>query len=583
MIRTRGKSPKELVAVYIAEVQAGGPGIGQYERWMVERHLLDLRDGANRGLYFDEAQAHRACLFFPLCLVHTAGEWAGEPFDLLPHQAFWIWSLEGWRWADTKRRRFRKGLIYIARKNGKTQFAAGFAIKELKGHPRNFPEPEGEIYCAATLEEEAARTWRAALRMLDASEAFDERQFYVTGRQNIKKAGVITYRGEPNLGASFLALSKRAANSLNPHLVIKDEMHNYRADHRAMCETLSTGGGAKQQPLELITTTAGDDGSELLNEELSYIEHVVARGALGDVVDDGVFGAIYRIDPEHGDNWLNDPKLWRQANPGLGVTPSLKYLQDLVMEARGNPSKRQMVARYNMNVTVSSFAQAFPPESWNRGRSCLVPSPNATAYGGVDLAKANDFCGVGIVIPRQIDGKWHYGIKSHSWCCDGPSQKLDFSRPPFAQWIKDGHLSHSTDSAIDTTPIKAWIREAAEQYTLQTVAYDQMRCTEMSTELLNYDGIPMADMPQVFMRYEPAIKEFLDALEDGRIHHEDDPCLSWQANNAEFKSDHREYRMIAKGGTNPLKKVDAITAKLMAMAAAIQELEHVATGPAVIF
>ena len=84
--------------------------------------------------------------------------------------------------------------------------------------------------------------------------------------------------------------------------------------------------------------------------------------------------------------------------------------------------------------------------------------------------------------------------------------------------------------------------------------------------------MPMVDMPQTSQRYEPAVKEVVDALESGRVHHEGDGCLAWQASNTQWKPDHREYRMPHKMLGKQRKKIDAISAMLMAMAAAINNL-----------
>jgi phage terminase large subunit-like protein len=590
MINFANHAPSALVDRYIAEVEAGGAGIGEYERWMVERYQRDKVEAAARGIMFDIAKATYGCQWFQ-SLVHTEGEWRGEPFGLLPHQAFWIFNLEGWRWADTKRRRFRKAMIYIARKAGKTEFSAGYALKELVGEEQDFPEPRGEVFVAATREEQAARTWHKALSLMRASdEVFDSHDpelWYITGERNTKKGGQIMYLGTPNTNAVFKACSKGDANSLSPHCVIKDEMHAYREDHRAMSNELSTGSGARQQPIELITTTAGDDNSEILYEQLSYAEHVVEAAALGEVVDDTLFAAIYRVDERHGEAWLEDPELWRQANPGLpyGV-PSRKYIADQVHEAKHNPTQRQSVARYHMNVTVTANEQAFPREAWNKGRSCLLPGAYDAVYGGVDLSMFNDFSAVAIVRPKRLDGVWHYGVKVKIWCCRGTC--LDLTRYPFCDWIKDGWLEYQSEEAIDTLPIKTHIREQHAEQPFHSINFDGLRMTEMSSELLN-EGVPMEHMAQTPRNYEPAVHEFLKALEEGRIHHEGHPVLDWMARNTGWhKQSATGYRMPAKGRRDQTKeshkkKVDGVSSVLMAMAAAINDLTDAPTGNAVIF
>jgi len=71
------------------------------------------------GCYFDLPAAHHVREFFREFLCHSKGEWAGQPFLLLP----WQWDdvvkpLFGWKRRDGSRR-YRKAYIEIAKKSGK--------------------------------------------------------------------------------------------------------------------------------------------------------------------------------------------------------------------------------------------------------------------------------------------------------------------------------------------------------------------------------------------------------------------------------------------------------------------------------
>ena len=109
------------VESYIAGVLDGSILVGKWVRLAVERQVTDMQrqDTADFPYYFDLSAAEKACRFFPKILRHSKGEWAGLAFDLEPWQAFFVWCLYGWKRPDGTRR-FRKAILLVARKNGKT-------------------------------------------------------------------------------------------------------------------------------------------------------------------------------------------------------------------------------------------------------------------------------------------------------------------------------------------------------------------------------------------------------------------------------------------------------------------------------
>ena len=173
MIASAIKEPSEIVTQYIKGVLSGDIVTGRLVRLAVQRHVDDLKHGKHRGWYFDEEVARSACLFFPLCLRHSIGEWAGEPFELAPWQAFCVWSISGWRNIDTRRRRFRKAQMSVARKNGKTTLVAGMGLQL-----QFFDDPieEGaQLYCVATKEDQAKLLYAEAARMVSKSPSLSRR------------------------------------------------------------------------------------------------------------------------------------------------------------------------------------------------------------------------------------------------------------------------------------------------------------------------------------------------------------------------------------------------------------------------
>ena len=425
---TKPSQPQEIVDAYVESVVSGDRVVGTYERHAVDRYRHDQEHAYQRGWYFDTFAATHAVSFFPDCMTHSLGEWADEPFELSPWQTFLIWNLHGWRSYDEKypveldgrtvyvgARRFRKAFVSVARKNGKTSLAAAEAAHLLYDDlPR---ERGGRGFCAATKQQQALLAWSETQRMVSQSDLDDVS--HILGENSATGVGcAITVTSGPQTGSVFVPLGSDSTtqDGLNPSFVIKDEIHEWRRKHRKLNEKLSTGGASRRQPLELIITTAGDDDSEIWEEESEFACRVVEAGARGHVVDDTVFAFICTIDED--DDPL-DEACWPKANPNIDISCKRKYLQAQANEAREKPSALNSFIRYNTNRRVGSFEQAYPSYLWNRGnQSFPEPKPGDLCFASFDIGRTNDWAAWAAVFPQQFTDdngakKWRNRSRSY--------------------------------------------------------------------------------------------------------------------------------------------------------------------------
>lgn len=574
MIANRIKDPENLVESYIDQVLTGSRSAGRLERFAVERYQLDVQSAADRGFFFDKKIARDCCLFFPNILRHSIGQWADEPFDLSPYQAFCVWNIQGWRSIEDKTRRFRKALITVARKNGKTTWGAGFA--NLLTYCDWPIEVNGRGYCAATKKPQAALLWSEVARMIRRSPSLSIRT-KILGEDNASGGRVIV-KSMPYNGSTIETIGSDALrqDGLNPSFVIKDELHAWRRGLIDLDEKLSTGGGARTQPLELIFTTAGDDNSEIWQDEFDFASRVLESSHVGDATDDSYFALVCMIDDD--DSPL-DPACWPKANPNLDISVRSKYLVDQAAEAALRPSKLRSFTRYHCNRKVGSYIQTYPPELWERGlvKNIIDPPPSALCYGGMDLGRADDWAAVTLVFPEQIEAeknprkRWRFKVMSRSWACKGiASASTDYTREPFASWIKNDLLEFQSDETLDFAPLKAWVVQMGRKYVLKRLAYDRTFAHEVAASLLNDYGISVVDYPQTYKAFTEPIKSLEKALLENRIE-TCDQVLTWQAMNCETVYDPRGMCMLDKGNAKRWRKIDAMVALLMAYSEAIYD------------
>jgi phage terminase large subunit-like protein len=538
---------------YMAGVRSGEIVAGRLVKLAVDRHTDDLNNANKRGFYFDVTAATQAVAFFPMCLRHSIGEWNDTPFELQPWQQFITWVLFGWKSTETGARRFRKAYITLARKNGKTTFAAGLALKTL--YLDDPVEAAAQVYCVATKEDQAKLLFNEAQRMVQKCP-------WLFKRSKIRKApNLIEYS---QLSSIFKPLGSDSdgTDGLNPHCIVMDELHAWREHHRPLKEKLSTGGASRRQPLEIIITTAGDNDSLLWQEEEEYAARSVESVVSGNVFDDSYFAFMATIDEL--DDPL-DPAVWGKANPNLGISVKQSYLEKQATEARNQASKHNAFVRYHANRKTETRKREISIEQWAKGNHPLTITPGQECHAGLDLGRSSDFAALALVFPirsTNADGDevTRYELLTKCWTCsDG---KVDVTRQPFAQWITDGKLTCHRGNAIDFNEIEREIADIASEYNIVTLAYDKTYAREMAMRLQDEHGLRMFEFTQTPRFYNEPFRKFIVELDSGRISHGGDPVLEWQIGNLENSPNAKDEWMPNKG--NSRNKIDAVVATFMA-------------------
>jgi phage terminase large subunit-like protein len=271
---------------------------GGWSEWVVG--MADVH-AIHEGCYFDLPAAERVREFFEKHLRHATGDFKGRPFTLLDWQ--WrdvIGPLFGWKRGDG-RRRFNRGYLSCAKKNGKSGLSAGIALYLLLADG----EAGAEVYSAAADRDQASLIYREAVKMILANPSLGRICGHVDSSKTITGPGRCFYKA--------LSAEAPTKEGLNASAIIFDELH--AQPHRELWDTLRYAGRARRQPLLLAITTAGSDKESICGEQYEYANRVLS----GEVADTSFYARIYEAGM---DDWGLE-ETWRKANPSLGVTVQL--------------------------------------------------------------------------------------------------------------------------------------------------------------------------------------------------------------------------------------------------------------------
>ena len=417
------------VTAYAESVIAGETVAGPPVRAACQRHLRDL---ARSDLRFDPAAAARVLDFFPEVLRFPKGDHAGEPFELRPWQQFLVGSLYGWLGPDG-RRRFRRAYVETGRGTGKSPLAAGLLLYAITADR----EHAAEAYCVARNADQALITFRLAAQIRDLSPTLTDRVQKYGGERPTRLVHHDSWSFAERTTTSDTGAGK---SGLNPHLVIVDEYHEHKTS--TMMERYDAGMKDRLQPLRLCITNAGASQDIPCWDEHQYAVRVAERA----VEDDRYFAYVCALDADD-DPWA-DEACWLKVSPSLPVIPGLTYIRDQVGKARGMPSKRSEVKRFQFCQWTDAVSPWIEPEAWDpvvvdaldeealQGARCVV---------GLDLSQTRDLTAAAAVWALP-EGR--FAARAHAWTPENTlEQRSQLEEVPYDQWAAAGHLT-ATPGAI---------------------------------------------------------------------------------------------------------------------------------------
>ncbi|MHC4877586.1 MAG: terminase large subunit [Planctomycetota bacterium] len=540
---------------YCDDVLSGKRIAGKAERLAIERHRRDLKAAGKRGYVFDPRFSEVAIDWFGQ-LTFPRGTAAGKPFELHIAQKVMLWILYGWRRKRDLKRRFRRAYISIGRGNGKSPLAGGIASMHFVA---DVPfQPGAEVVCAATKKAQAEKYVYTPSRMF--LESIPE----LADVLEVKKSPhcVELHVGE-TIGELYPLGRDSSNDGGNYHVVVRDELHAMREMHRDFCETLETG--LKSDTCLMIDiTTAGNDRSVLWIPEYDF-----AKKMLNGIVEaDHLFAYIFEIDEDDNPfdtshRWPAVRRMLQKANPLLDVAIDSETIREEWKKAKVTPSKRNQFIRYRGNRRVSAHEKAFPPELWSKGNQVIPPLRSMKCHGGLDLGGRNDLASFALVFPFELDGETHYAVKAWAWLPE-ETEHHDLTGEPYQSWIAAGLLRVTNGNTTDDRAIVRTILECRKRFDLLTIAADGNNARTVLNELTNEHDIDTYEFPQNPRKYNEPVNLWLDALDEGRVHHGGNPLLAWAADNTVLREDSAGLVMPEKPKAKSPLKIDPIVASLMA-------------------
>jgi len=498
--------------------------------------------------HYDKDAADYAVMFIE-SLCHTKGTWAGKPFELIDWQEQIIRDLFGVL-KPNGYRQFNTAYIEIPKKQGKSELAAAVALLLLCGDG----EERAEVYGCAADRNQAKIVFDVAVDMVRFCPALSKRVKILESQKKI------TYLPT---NSSYQVLSADVANKhgFNTHGVIFDELHTQ--PNRKLFDVMLQGSGdARMQPLYFLITTAGNDTNSICYE----VHQKAIDIAEGRKVDPTFYSVIYGAAED--EDWT-DPKVWKKANPSLGITVGIDKVKAACESAQQNPGEENAFRQLRLNQWVKQSVRWMPMDKWD---ACAFPVSEddlegRICYGGLDLSSTTDITAFVLVFP-PLDEEDKYYVLPYFWI---PEETLDLrvrrDHVPYDLWERQGVLMTTEGNVVHYGYIEKFIEQLGERFNIREIAFDRWGAVQM---VQNLEGMGFTVVPfgQGFKDMSPPTKELMKLVLEEKIAHGGHPVLRWMMDNIFIRTDPAGN--IKADKEKSTEKIDGAIATIMGLDRAIR-------------
>lgn len=456
---------------------------------------------------FNEKKANKAIKFIENFCHHSEGR-----SDLL-HLELWqkaiVSAIFGIMDKTTGYRQFREVFIIVARKNGKTLFAAAIAayMTYVDG------EYGAKVYFLAPKLDQADLVYDAFYQIVQSDDELDS----IT-----KKRRSDIYIKAFNTSVKKIAFNSKKSDGFNPQLVVNDEMEAWPGDQGLkQYEVMTSALGARKQPLIISIATAGyvNDGifDELFKRATAFLK--------GNSREKRLLPFIYMIDDI--EKWDSIEEL-KKSNPNLGVSVSVEYYLEQIEIARNSISKKVEFMTKFCNIKQNSAVAWL--DYWDVMKCVHEEKPlsledfkGCYCVGGIDLSRTTDLTAASIVINR--DGINHIFTRFYM-----PQKRYEVAinedNTPYNIYRDRGFLLISGENQVDYKDVYNWFIELVKVYKIKPlkIGYDRYSANYL-VEDLKTAGFHTDDVYQG-TNLTPVLHEFEGNLKDGLFDFGDNSMLA---------------------------------------------------------
>lgn len=485
--------------------------------------------------------------------LHLCGDFHGQPFKLRPWQELIYRRIFG-EVDSAGNRLVRRCLLLLPRKSSKTYMAATMCLYSLLCMGDN-----QQVISAAASQEQASRIFDAMVEIIRQDDLLSELCEVIKSQKRIVCARNSSFYVAVTSGG-------HSAHGYNPSTVVCDELHSWtQPKHRELFSALTTGRGARREPLTILISTQSADRNSLAFEEFEYAKKVVGRIENGEVRTDGTItnphylGVLYYSNLE--DDW-HDEKLWKRVSPALSDFVSLTEYREQHALACEMSSAAARFRQLYLNCPMDHRPKWMDLERWKECETNEFPDlEGRECYAALDLAPVDDLSSLALVF--DVNGQLY--VKSYAWCpAENIKERSRLERVPYDQWERQGHITATDGNSTDFNRIEADILSLSQRYNIKKLVADQAYGNILCGNLVA-KGMSCDWFRQGFISMGPPVARLEKLVLDRQISFEPNPVLTYCIGNVICERDAADNQKPSNKLRARHEKIDSAVALIMAV------------------
>ncbi|PEL63278.1 terminase [Bacillus wiedmannii] len=517
-------------------------------RRVYKKLVTDLSSTKSEWEY-NAKRANHAIEFVENFCKHSKGKMGGKPFLLELWQKAMTAALFGFVHKIDGIRKYREFMLIVARKNGKSAWGSAIALYLMVADN----EPGPEIVSAATKKDQAKIIWSEAKRMVKKSPILSKRI----------RTLVAEMISDFNDG-SFKPLSSdsNTLDGLNVHCSLIDELH--AIEDKNLYDVIVDGMTAREQPISIITTTAGTVREGIFDIKYEEAERIINGYDDPDgYKDERVLPIIYELDKR--EEWTEE-SCWKKANPGLGTIKNLDQLKSKVEKAKANAMLVKNLLTKDFNIRETSTEAWLTFEQLNNTAIFDIAELKPSyGIGGCDLSSTTDLTAAKVIFMLPDDKKIY--VKQMYWLPeDLLEQRSKEDKIPYDLWYEQDLLRTTPGNSVHYKYVTQWFLEIRDEYGiyLPWIGYDRWSAKYWVEEMEGYFGkeamVPVAQGKQTL---SSPMKLLGADLESKLVNYNNNPIDKWCLSNTAIDID-KNLNIQPNKTKNQRRRIDGTAALLNA-------------------
>ena len=536
---------------YYERIKSGAEVVSRKIARVYRKLAEDLNGsvGADGTVYhYSHSRANHILEFAENYCRHSKGKLGGQLVVLELWEKAMLAAMFGFI-DDEGRRRYREIILIVAKKNGKSLIGSIVGLYLQVGDG----EPGAEVYAVATKKDQAKIIWGEAKRMVNKSPEL---------RRIIKPLV-----GEMDCAANEsvfkpLASDTDTLDGLNVHGALMDEVHQWR-DGVALYDIIADGTTAREQPMVLITSTAGVVREDIYDNKYEYAEKVILGYDDPDagIVDDHFLPFIYELDSR--EEWEIE-SCWKKANPGLGTIKNIRQLRDKVARAKQEPSLQRNLLCKEFNIRETAGGSWLSFDDLNNETLFDVRELKPRyGVGGADLSSTDDLTAACVIfmLPESPE---IYVIPMFWIPENSVDRHIRTDKIRYDIWIEKGWVRTCPGNKINPDVVWEWFVEIQEEYDiyLNIVGYDSWSAEMWANKMKQTFGEKtMHPVIQGKKTLSNPMKMLAKDFEAHRIIYNNNGLLKWCIANTSVDEDKNGNIQPIKN-RRPTQRIDGLAALL---------------------